>query len=220
MEGLAAGNPHVLSFALLVIGGPAIAGAIGRAIAVGLKVYAVVPIVGERRWRALLATGILFGASIVIAPQLWQEYLARFGEISTRLTAEAQGGVSFALFLDPAIPGSAVGPGIAPLVSVAILLVPAALVALVAVRDVRAAAWISVPLLWPASQYSNGSFVLPTARRISTWIIAIPTIPTYLVGLLILCYEVAAGRRAIGAEPEPVGLADWLRTLRPRRRPK
>jgi hypothetical protein len=217
MEGIGAGNPHVPAFALLVMGGPALAGAIGRAVAVGLKVYAVVPIVAERRWSALAATAALFGLSVLTAPELWAEYAARFSEISARLAAEAVGGVSFALLLDPAVLGPAFAGSIGTALSLALYAVPVALVAIVAIRDVRAAGWISVPMLWPASQYSNGTFVLPVARRWSTWILAIPTIPTYLVGLLVLCYEVASGRPSMAKGPPPLGLADWLARLRPGR---
>jgi hypothetical protein len=51
---------------------------------------------------------------------------------------------------------------------------------------------------------------VPIARRWSTWVIAVPTIPTYLVGLILLAYELAArtdASRSEGAE----GLRTWLR---------
>ena len=214
MEGIGAANPHVPAFALLVLGGPLIGGAVGRAIAVGLKLYAAAPILAERRWRAVLAALALLGLSVAIAPELWRSYVDRFAEISARLTDEAIGGVSAALFLDPGINAPAVGEALAPIVSIALYAIPGALIIVVALRDVRAAGWISVPLLWPAAQYSNGSFIVPVARRWSTWIIAVPTIPTYLVGLLVLCYEVAAGRQSMAEGPPPIGLTDWLRTLR------
>jgi hypothetical protein len=214
MEGLLAANPHALVFALLVLGGSSLAGDAGKAIAVGLKIYAVMPIIAERRWRAgALAIGLI-GISLVLAPQLWVEYVSSFGQISVRLAQEAIGGVSAALFLDPTLVAPVVGESLAPLLSVAVYAVPVALVSVVAVRDVRAAGWISVPLLWPAAQYSNGSFVLPVARRWSTWIIAIPTIPTYLVGLLVLCYEVASGQPSVALGPPAIGITK-LMPIRP-----
>lgn len=220
MEGIGAGNPHVFAFALLVLGGSTLAGVAGRAIAVGLKIYAIVPIVAERRWRAVLATALLFGLSIAAAPELWASYAANFGEISTRLNDEAVGGVSAALLLDPDVVGGEVTSALAPLLSLALYAVPVALVIVVALRDVRAAGWISVPLLWPAAQYSNGSFVLPVARRWSTWIIAIPTVPTFLVGLVVLCYEVAAAHRSLAPGLPPIGLSAWVRALPSSLRPQ
>ncbi|HVA85622.1 MAG TPA: hypothetical protein VNF73_04790, partial [Candidatus Saccharimonadales bacterium] len=88
-----------------------------------------------------------------------------------------------------------------------------ALILLVAVRDVRAAGWLAVPLLWPGAEYHYATFALPVARRLSIWIIAIATLPTYLVGLVLLTYEVAAGRPAIVREPPPLGLVAWVRSL-------
>jgi hypothetical protein len=90
------------------------------------------------------------------------------------------------------------------------------LVLLVAVRDVPSSAWLAVALLWPAAEYHLATMTIPVARRVSTWIIAVPTIPTYLVGLVILAYELAAGARAMhaAAEPHP---AVPLRTFLPRR---
>jgi hypothetical protein len=213
MEGIGAGNPHVLAFALLVLGGSSLVGDAGRAIAVGLKLYAIMPIVAERHWRAVLATVLLFAGSFLAAPDLWASYVTEFGDISGRLADEAVGGVSAALLLDPAVTSGIVGPSMAPVLGLALYAIPVALLVVVALRDVRAAGWIAVPLLWPAAQYSNGSFVLPVARRWSTWIIAVPTIPTFLVGLFVLCYEVAAGRPSLARGPGQLGLRPWLATL-------
>jgi hypothetical protein len=214
LEGFYAGNPQIIVFPLLALGSSAASGIVGRAIAVGFKIYAIVPIVAERRWLAVIASAGLVVLSVAIAPQLWVEYLTRFGEISERLSSEAVGGVSAALLLDPAVTTPAVAPDLAPFVSIILFTLPLALIILVSVRDVRAAGWIAVPLLWPVAQYSYGSFVLPVARRWSTWIIAVPTIPTYLVGLLLLCYEIAAGRPPVAVEPTPEGLATWISRFR------
>ncbi len=110
MEGIAAGNPQVPVFALLVVGS-GVAAAAARAVAAGLKIYAVVPVIARREWRALAATGLLFAVSIILAPSLWAEYTANLGAVSGRLVTEAQGGISGALFLDQGIfePPSAAG---------------------------------------------------------------------------------------------------------------
>lgn len=215
MEGIVAANPHVPAFALLVLGGGSIAGGIGRAVAVAAKVYAAIPLVALRDRRALAVTGALLVVSVLLAPAAWREYVERFGLISGRLAQEAVGGVSAALFLDPAVFAPLIGdPAIAAVAGLALFGLIAALVALVAVRDVPSAGWLAVPLLWPAGQYSYGSFTLPIARRLSTWIIAVPTIPTYLLGLIILAYEVVAGRSPSGAASPPIGLAAWARSPR------
>ena len=57
-----AGNPQLPLLALILTGWGALAPV--------LKVFAVVPLVGERRWRALLLGGGLFAASVVVAPSL------------------------------------------------------------------------------------------------------------------------------------------------------
>lgn len=205
MEGLGAGNPHLLVLPLLVLGaGPA------RAVAVALKTYALAPVLGGREWRALGAVVALTVASVAVSPAQWASYAGRFGEISGRLTREAAGGVSATLVLDPSVFGSAVTPPVATALGVVIFLCVLGVIVLAAARDVRAAAWVAVPLAWPAAQYPYASFAIPIARRVSTWIIAIPTIPTYLVGLLVLAYEVAAARPSLANGPAPVSLRGWF----------
>lgn len=218
MEGLAAANPQILVFALLVLGGPRFGGPIGRAVAVGLKVYAIVPVVARREWRALGAVGLLFAASFVTAPNLWASYLRQFSDITRRVAEESQGGVSAAVLLDPDIFGRLVGSTTtAAILGLAVFSLVVLVVVVAALRDVRSAGWVSVPLLWPASEYHYATFSLPVARRASTWIIAIPTLPTYLVGLLLLTWEIAASRPAIAPQPDALGLAEWIRRLRPAR---
>ena len=82
----------------------------------------------------------------------------------------------------------------------------------VALRDVRSAGWLAVPLLWPAAEYHYATFAIPVARRASIWIIAVPLLPTYLLGLILLAWEVTAERRAIVREPPPEvpGQLAWL----------
>ena len=216
-EGLGAANPQILVFGLLIVGAPAVAAPIGRAIASAIKVFAVVPVVARREWRGLVAVAVIFGLSVVAAPDLWSTYLSRFGEIGARLASESHGGVSAALVLDPKVFGTLLGTSetVARLAGLALFGLIVALVLLVAIRDVPSAGWLAVPLLWPAVEYHAAAFVVPVARRLSTWIIAVPTIPTYLLGLIVLAYEAAAGVRALPEEPPPVGLRAWLTTLGP-----
>ena len=209
-EGLIAANPQILLFGLLIVGGP-----LARAGATALKVYAIVPIVARREWRAFAMTAALFGLSLAIGTGLWATYVSEFGAISARVTQESQGGVSATLLLDPRVFGKALPadgivrllPGVALYGLIALLVLGAAM------RDVRAAGWLAVPLLWPAAEYHLATLAIPAARRVPIWIIAVATPPTYLLGLILLAYEIAAGHRAMVNEPPPVGLVSWLRSL-------
>ena len=210
-EGLLAANPQILLFGLLIVGGPA-----ARALASALKVYALVPVIARREWRALAATAGLFLLSVAVGATAWLTYLGEFGAISARVVQESQGGVSATLLLDPRVFGPALPPsGIGHIAPSLLLYGMIALIVLAAaMRDVRAAAWMAVPLLWPAAEYHLATLAIPAARRLSTWIIAVATPPTYLLGLILLAYEISAGRRALVREPAPVGLVSWLRSLR------
>ena len=69
--GVYAGNPQIALLALLLVG----AGPLGAV----LKVYAVVPMAGEGRWRALALTGAIFAASVAVAPGLWTSWWDQLG---------------------------------------------------------------------------------------------------------------------------------------------
>ena len=119
-------------------------------IAAFLKIYALVPIALTLRWRALLVTGI---ALIVTAPLLpWGSYLAQFGDLSNALAEQSDGGLSAT-----AIPW----------------LIPIAVIALVAAGRERAA-WLSVPALWPATQWYYSTLAVPALTPIAAAVIAIP----------------------------------------------
>jgi hypothetical protein len=214
MEGLVAANPQILLLGLLLAGGP-----VARSIAAGLKVYSIMPVIARREWAGLAAVAALFLVSFAAAPGLWSSYLGQFGTISSRIAEESQGGLSAALLLDPDVFGSMIkAEGVVRLLPGLLLFGLVCLILLVvALRDVRSAGWLAVPLLWPAAEYHYATFALPVARRISIWIIAIPLLPTYLLGLILLAYEVTAQRRAIVREPPAEGLAIWLRAFRTRR---
>jgi hypothetical protein len=214
-EGLLAANPQIALFGLLVVGASSGAPAsVGRALAVGLKSYAIAPVLARREWRAAAVCLIGLALSIALGPSLWARYVADAGAISARLIGEAQGGVSAALVLRPGVFGSLLPGGVlVAIVPWLIVAVVAGLVAAVAVRDVAAAGWLAVPLLLPAAEYHLATLAIPIARRRSAWILAIPSPPTYLIGLLVLCWEVAADRPALGRTEPAVPLRDWLRNV-------
>ncbi len=137
LYGVMAANPHVVVLALLVAGGMW-SGALGAV----LKVVAIPPLVGERRWRALLLAAVTMGASVVLAPGLWSEFLHQAGAIQNTISTESGGGLS------------AWGK---PLV-----LIPTIIALIVLARiDLRASAWLAVPALFPTTQYYYAMFALP-----------------------------------------------------------
>jgi hypothetical protein len=212
MEGLYAGNPQILLFGLLIVGG-----SVGRAIASGLKVYALVPLLARREWRAIAATAVLFAVSFAISPGLWSSYLANFGAISARIVQQSHGGLSATMFLDPKIFGSAlpadgivrVLPGLIVYGLIGLFVLAAAL------RDVRSAGWVAVPLLWPAAEYHMATMAIPAARRLPIWLIAVPSPPTYMVGLVLIAYQVSVGGRGMAREGPAIGLVAWIRAFLP-----
>jgi hypothetical protein len=228
-EGLLAANPQILLFGLILVGGSGLyskrggergrlAGwMISRAIAVGLKSYAIVPVIARREWRAVAAVGLGGIVSIALTPNLWASYVSGFGSISSRLVAESEGGLSAALFLRPAVIRDGLpSDGMALALGLAIFGLVACLVVVAAVRDVEGAGWLAVPLLLPGAEYHLATLAIPAARRVAIWIIAIPTVPTYLLGLIVLAYEVSTGRRPIVEAASPVPLRRWLGSFNPR----
>jgi hypothetical protein len=213
-EGIFAANPQVALFGLIVlVGAGRIATPVARATAVGLKPYALASVVARREWRAIGACAVLLAVSVLAGLGLWGHYLANAGSISARLIEESQGGASAAQFLWPGASGSAAAQGPVAVIPWLFLGVAGLLVLVAAIRDVTAAGWIAVPLLFPAAEYHLATMAIPAARRLSTWIIAVPLIPTYLLGLLILCWEVAAGRPALARTAPAVPLVRWFATL-------
>ena len=223
-EGILAANPQVLLLGLLLLparargtasgapGGPGAAGWLAaRAIAVGLKIYGIVPIVARREWRAVGAAAAAVVASVALAPALWGRYLSDFGDISRRIVAESEGGVSAALFLQPSVFGAFLpGEGAALAAGLVLCGLIAALILLASVRDVGAAGWIAAPLLWPAAEYHLATMALPAARRAAVALIAVPSIPFYLLGLIVLAWQVTADHTSVARSDEPVGARAWL----------
>jgi hypothetical protein len=137
LYGVMAANPHVVVFALLVAGGTW-----GGALATFIKVVAIPPLVGERRWRALLLAAAAMALSVVVAPGLWSDFLRQAGTIQATISSESGGGLSawgnpFVFF-------------------------PTAVALIVLARlDLRASAWLIVPALFPTTQYYYAMFALP-----------------------------------------------------------
>lgn len=149
-EALFSANPQLIVLALVLADRSWLA-----AIATGLKVYAFIPLAGEGRWRAIGVAILFNAATIVIAPGLWLRYIDLFGTISGRLEYESIQG--FSAFYFPAL-----------------MVLTIVALALLALRDRRAAGWLAVPALWPASQLHYSTMALPVMTPLLAFFLAIP----------------------------------------------
>lgn len=149
-NGILAGNPSPLLIALLVAASP-----IAKALAVLLKVYAIVPLVGDRQWGGLCLAGGLTAITVAIAPGLWAAYLAGVPGRTAHQMAESGGGFS------------AFGSGFLVLGAIAALV-------LVARRDLRAAAWLAPIAVWPGSQFHWSTLAMPVMTLPMAYLLALP----------------------------------------------
>jgi hypothetical protein len=127
-----------------------------KAIAVLLKAYGVVPLLGERRWRAILIAGALGFTTVLIAPALWIKFISSLGGRTGRLLEESTGG-GFSAFGDPILMVGAV-----------------AALLLIARRDLRAAGWLAPIALWPASQFHWSTLAMPVMTVPMAYLLALP----------------------------------------------
>jgi len=130
-EAVIVGNPDALVLALLLVRGPA------AGLAAGLKVYAVVPLLLERRWSAVAVAAIVSLFSLPLAPQ----FIASLGSVSAVLDQQT-----------------------AHLSAWGTWLVVPTIVALAVLRR-HGAAWLVVPALWPNTQRHYAAMSLPAVCR-------------------------------------------------------
>jgi hypothetical protein len=140
------GNPHVVCLALLLSGSNAL-----MALSPAVKAYAVLPMIGQRHWRALGMLAIAGALSLVIFWPLWAQYAADYPHVQTWIMNATWGGFSAAR--DPRL-----------------FVVVGAAVGALALIDLRAAGWLAVPALWPAAEYFYATFALPLR---SPWLVAL-----------------------------------------------
>jgi hypothetical protein len=130
-ESVVVGNPDVLVLALLLVRGP------GAGLAAVVKIYALVPLVLQRRWRAI-AVGLAV-ASLTLP--LWPAFLANLPAVMASLAGQSEGFSAWGTWF----------------------MVPT-LLALWVLRR-RDAAWLAVPAIWPHTQIHYGAMSLPVLRR-------------------------------------------------------
>ncbi len=173
LYGVIAANPHVVLLALLVAGGTW-----GGGLASVIKIVAVPPLVGERRWRALLLAAAAIGASMLVFPGLWASFLNQAGTVQNTINAELSGGLS-AWGNPPLFLATAISLGV------------------LALLDVRAAAWLVVPALFPTTQYYYAMFALP--------------VDPFLAAAMAFPVPLMAPLATIGYAALRVGLVAWRR---------
>jgi hypothetical protein len=134
-QGILVGNPHVVCLALLLSGSRWL-----QALAAPMKAYAVVPMIGERQWRALGLLIVGLAISLVIFWPLWAQYFKEYSTVQDWLIGATHWNPDRTLYVAAAV----------------------ALGAL-ALIDRRAASWLAVAALWPGGQFFYLSFILPAA---------------------------------------------------------
>lgn len=173
--GVVSGNPQIHLLGLVLSGRPAL-----EALAPILKVYAVIPLIGERRNAGLaISSAIVIATSIVAAP-LWGTYLSDGAEIAARLGMESGGGYSGWVRPLPLLPIAAFG------------------LVLLAFIDFRAASWLAAVALFPSTQFHIATLALPVlARSASPWTAAGLALPFQgLPALVVGAYGMSRFRSA------------------------
>ena len=182
-EALYSGNPQLVVL-MLLLAGAGRPGVVADAIAVALKVYAVIPLLGERRLRRVGLALVLTLATFVMAPSLWIHYVEQFGAISARLAHESRNGYS--AFYYP------------------LLLVPTAIaIILLWRRDAKAAAWLAVPALWPSSEFHCATFAEPVMTPLLAVLLAVPIQRLAPVATMLYVFW------RLAADPFQTRLATW-----------
>lgn len=182
VEAMYSGNPQLVVL-MLLLAGAGRAGVVWDSIAVVLKVYAVIPLLGERKLRRVCLALVLTMATVVVAPSLWIHYAQEFGAISARLARESDNGWS--AFYHPK------------------LLVPTAIaILLLWRRDPKAAAWLAVPALWPSTEFHYSTFAQPVMTPLLAVLLAFPPLRVPYTIMLYVAWRFASA-------PVHAHLAAW-----------
>ena len=162
VEGITVGNPDILVLALLTTGGRL--GLVAGPLAVILKVYGAVPLLLLRRWRELALAAMIALLTVPILP--WEAFFAH--DVVGTLSSQSSGGKNAWLWIP---------------------IVPIALVALIVIGRGKAA-WWSVPVLWPSTQFHYSVLALPAISPISAALLALPILPfAPVLAVLVVAYE-------------------------------
>jgi hypothetical protein len=190
-ESLVVGNPDSIVLALLLVPGPA------AGIAAALKIYAVVPLLLQRRWGALLISAAVALVSLPLLPA----FLADLDAIGRSLASQTGGMSAWGSWL----------------------IVPTVL-SLISLRG-RGASWLVVPGLWPLTQVHYATMSLPAVRRlpIAAALIGLGTPLSAALAIIVGAVE-SRLREAEGLEGGDVDRTStrsrWLRESLGLRRPR
>ena len=169
------GNPQTIALALLVAGGP-----VAASIAVLIKLYAGIPLIG--RWRDAAVAGVVLAVTLLVLP--WQLYLDQ--------------GLGVGSHLQTAWNGSAWRVPV---------LIPVVVLALWVLRR-DGAAWWAVPALFPATQFYYVAMALPAIRqrRLVAAALALPMVlmaPVVVIVLAVIASGILPASISRGAEAAP-----------------
>ena len=164
-EAIVLGHPEVLLLGLLIgVSGP-LAG-----LAALVKPYAVLPLLAERRFLAIVIAGVATGATLLILP--WGQFLAELSTISANLARQNVGDSTFG---DPAL--MVIGG-----------------IALIALGP-RRALWLAVPVLWPYAQPIYKVMSIPVLPPVLALAWAIPIPGMTLMGVVVLAVLTVVNRQ-------------------------
>ena len=180
LDGILVGSLDIATMALLIVLGGRLS-----ALAPLLKIYAVLPMAGERRWRSLAVAAVLVAITFPILP--WGMFFADLSIIGHSL-------------VDQSVASSPWG------IPVLILVFAAGLASL----GPRRAGYLAVPILWPRPQLHYSALVLPIASTSLVLTLGfavgfiLPWAPTLAVGVYIAVdlwrrrEDLVRGRRLVG----------------------
>lgn len=165
--------------------------AVAPAAGVLAKAYAAVPLAVLGRWRPLAVALLVVAITFPVLP--WSAYIGDLASINQRLLDQSNGGMSGFAWLP---------------------LVPVGLLSLVAMGR-RRAAWLSVPALWPWSQWYYSVLAMPGLTPLAAAVFAVPIQGAPVIGCVLVALQArltgepwwAIGPRGSGLGGEPARLS-------------
>lgn len=174
------GNPDVAVLAFLVCAGGRLGG-----LAPFFKIYAFIPMVGERRWREIATAVALLAVTALILP--WGLWFSQLPVITGHLVSVS---ASTSVFGQP-------------------VLMAVAVVALLSL-GLRRAGWLAVPILWPYTQFHYAAISVPGLTPYLALCWCFPTPEVWLVSTCVfavyqrlIARPVAAAAAVAGIQTEP-----------------